>query len=182
MFDVSNNTTSSTSTAKISMVEFNSDECVIGTSLPLLQRNVRCRYRKLENRAIKDPYGAINESSSMSKEIFTTKEPAMVDVKSLKKAPFLIRNLRIPHISNVASRHRNATKRKCNTLGDSMKIRQQYRVHCIQYECNETMKKNTTMTSFMLPAYHCPFCVSCESVSPTSQMLKNLICTLSSYT
>ena len=153
----------------------NSSVYVFGASLPMLQRNVRCRYRKLAHRsAIQEPLCATNETANA---VGTKSSTVMVDVAPLKTTPFLKRNLRNPHLS-ITSSHRKAavgTIRRIVAKVDSVNTLRRYHVHCITSENNEKMKKNTIMHSFSSPAYQCPFCVSYEGVSATYQMPLNLV-------
>ena len=170
-YNTSKNDTAS-NPAKIS----NSSEYVFGASLPMLQRNVRCRYRKLAHRSAiqQEPLCATNETANA---VGAKSSTAMVDVAPLKTTPFLKRSLRNPQLSITSSRRKAAvgTIRRIVAKVDSVNTLRRYHVHCITSKNNEKMKSNTIMHSFSSPAYQCPFCVSYEGVSATYQMPLNLV-------
>lgn len=170
MFDIYNKNNTASTAAKISTAEFSCNECAFGTSLPLLQRNVRRRYRKLyPSSAIQEPCCAANELISA---VGTTSKSAMVDAAPLMKTPFLKRNLCIQQVATKGtSSLRKAVVGTKKATVDSMNSRRQYRIHCIKYERNEKVKNNTILASFLCTAYQCPFCVSFKGVREKLQML-----------
>jgi hypothetical protein len=142
--------------------------------LPLLPRNVQRRYRKLTHSiggAKQELHCAVNEVLSIARAE-GTEVGAIVDVAAIHKAPFLKRNLRFPQVSRTSSRREAmvGTKRK-KVIADSLNTRRQYRVHCIKHENNAKIPKFTVTTSFLWPAYQCPFCISYEGVRDEVQQL-----------
>jgi hypothetical protein len=159
---------------EINHTSINSNAHTHGKSLPLLRRNVKRRFQKLAHSSAK------HETLSISKAAGTKLEPAIANFATLKKTPFLKRNLCIPNVSSVSSRLKTLVGAKRDkVVADDMNTRCQYRVHCIKYENNEKIPKVTVMASFLYPEYQCPFCISYEGVSKMEKMQYTYIDTLS---
>ena len=148
--------------------ELNSKKCA-GSSLPLLQRNLRRRYRNMSNlKVLQEQRCATREFKSMLKKVDKTAVSTMVNARPLKKLPFLRRNIYIKLEKFPAKSRRNDVIRKKFTP-DITNVRRQYRVHYVKYEDSKTLKKNAIMTSCICPAYQCPICLSYKVVSVNSK-------------